>query len=46
MVGVIEDVSLITQLQDDALWNDPVQLAEAVVRICHISGEELRVRHD
>ena len=44
VIGTIEEVSLITK--DDSLWSEPVQLAEAVVRVCHVSGDELTTRHD
>ena len=43
VIGTIEEVSVITK--DDPLWSEPVQLAEAVVRRCHVSGNELTTRH-
>ena len=43
VIGMVEKASLVTQ--DDPLWSEPVQLANAVVRLCHISGYELRVCH-
>ena len=43
VIGTIEEVSVITK--DDPLWSEPVQLAEAVVRRCHVSGNELATRH-
>ena len=42
IIGTIEDVSLVAQ--DDPVWSEPVQIAEAVVRLCHVEGNELRDR--
>ena len=42
IISTIEEVSVITR--DDPLWSEPVQLAEAMVRRCHVSGNELKTR--
>ena len=43
VIGMVEEASLVTQ--DDPLWSEPVQLADPIVCLCHISGDELRARH-
>ena len=47
-IGTIEEVFLVTQ--DDPVWNEPIQLAdqlaEAVVRLCHLNGNELKICQD
>ena len=40
MVATVEEGSLVTQ--DDPAWSDPVQFAEAVIRSCHLNGDEIR----
>ena len=44
MIGTVEEASLVTQ--DDPVWGEPVQLAEAVVRLCQLNGAELRAHQD
>ena len=39
-IGTIAEVFLVTQ--EDPVWNESIQLAEAVVRLCHLNGKELR----
>ena len=44
VIGTIEDVSLVAK--DDPVWSEPVQLGEAVIRLCQLDGHELISRLD